>query len=81
MTSEFRVTALYYRFASETERDDFTGAAPWAGTLGVFDGTLSDGILKAVPTVEFRLREAAREALGLASGGGSSRLSSRRTCT
>jgi len=63
MTSEFRVTAMYYRFASETGRDDFGRAAPSAGTLGVFDCALSDGILKAVPTVEFRDREAAKQAL------------------
>lgn len=60
---EYRVTALYYRFTSETDHDTFVNATPWSGLLGAFDCALSDGVLKAIPTGEFRDRETAKEAL------------------
>jgi len=57
------VTALYYSFTSETEHDRFEKAAPASGVLGSFTCTLSDGVLEAIPSVEFRDRQAARDAL------------------
>jgi hypothetical protein len=59
----YRVTALYYRFASETDHHDFGQAAPLAGELGPFSVTLANGILEAIPSEEFRDRQAARNAL------------------
>lgn len=61
--AEYRVTTLYYRFASDSERDRFDDAAPWAGSLGTFNCTLAAGILKAIPTVLFRDRETAKRTL------------------
>lgn len=60
---EFRVAALHYRFRSEVEYDHFDRAAPVSGRLGDFDCVLEDRVLKAVPTEEYRDRDAARDAL------------------
>lgn len=57
------MTALHYRFSSETEVDTFDNAAAWSGQLGDFDCTLSDEVLMAIPAVDFRDRELAKEAL------------------
>ncbi len=61
--AEYRVTALHYRFVSETDLDIFTNAAPWSGPAGSFACTLSDDALTAIPSVEFRDRETAKQAL------------------
>ena len=57
------MTALYYRFTSEIEYDHFEKAEPASGVLGSFSCTLADGVLEAIPSVEFRDRQAARDAL------------------
>jgi hypothetical protein len=61
--AEYRVTALHYRFVSETDLDSFATAAPWSGSRGTFSCALSDGVLTAIPAVEFRDRDAAKRAL------------------
>lgn len=61
--AEYHVTALHYRFVSETDLDSFASAAPWSGSLGTFSCALSDGVLTAIPAVEFRDRDAAKRAL------------------
>ncbi|HSW42737.1 MAG TPA: hypothetical protein VLM76_09535 [Patescibacteria group bacterium] len=61
--AEYRVTALFYRFTSDTRRDTFVAAAPRSDSLGSFSCTLADGVLEAIPSVEFRDRQAARDAL------------------
>ncbi len=61
--AEYRVTALYYRFMSEVENDRFDDAEPQSGTLGDWEYSLEAGLLKAVPTAEFRDRGAARRDL------------------
>ena len=63
MVAEYRVTALRYRFKSEIEYDHFEMAAPASGVLGSFSYALSNGILEAIPSVEFRDQQAARSAL------------------
>lgn len=61
--AEYRVTALIYRFVSLNEHDRFGKAVSMSGSLGDFDFTLEDAILKAVPRVEFDEETVARDAL------------------
>lgn len=61
--AQYRVTALYYKFRSENAQDLFDEAAPLSGTIGSFDFRLDQGILTATPNVEFRDRQAARDAI------------------
>lgn len=60
---EYRVKALYYRFVSDLENDRFDEASPLTARRGDFDCSLVDGLLTAVPIVELKDRETAREAL------------------
>lgn len=60
----YRVTALYYRFESDSSHDRFDAAAPQSGRLGdEFEYSLEGGALRAMPFREFRDRDAARDAL------------------
>jgi hypothetical protein len=61
--AEYRVTALYFRFRSASPSDRWDWAEPWSGDVGPFRCALEDGVLKAVPTQEFRDRGTARVAL------------------
>jgi len=62
--AEYRVTVLHYRFEGERDNDRFDKAEPQYGSLSDdFDYTLEDGVLRAVPRVEFREEMAARDAL------------------
>lgn len=60
---DYRVKALYYRFVSDVEHDRFDDASPVATRRGDFECNLVDGLLAAVPVVEFRDRETAKGAL------------------
>jgi hypothetical protein len=56
----FRVTRLFYRVINESAMDDFSHALPLSGHLAAWDFMLTDGMLEATPSEEFRSREAAR---------------------
>jgi hypothetical protein len=60
---EYRVRALYYRFVSDREHDRFDEASPLTARRGDFDCSLVDELLTAIPIVELKNREKAREAL------------------
>jgi hypothetical protein len=60
---EYRVTALRYVFRSENSDDHFEHAANASGSLGPFKWTLENGVLRAVPTVDFNDRQTAKEAI------------------
>jgi len=60
---EYRVRALYYRFVSDREHDRFDEASPLTPRRGDFDCSLVDELLTAIPIVELKNREKAREAL------------------
>ena len=57
------VEALYYRFVTEDDSDDFSQAAPLSGSLGDFDFTLADGHLVARPRLHFASADDAIAAL------------------
>jgi hypothetical protein len=58
---EIRVTRLVYRLVSESTTDDFGHAEPLDGHLDRWTFRLEGGLLDAIPSVEFRSREAAIE--------------------
>jgi hypothetical protein len=58
-----RVVSIEYRFRPESDVHDYSKAPPWTGPLGDFDARLDDGVLTAIPTVDFLSADDARASI------------------